>query len=67
MKIKASLIKCKDLKAGDLFSIRGQDYWGNPSPTSVGEKVYMRTEVPCSPSQAEEPIYLITIEKELNG
>jgi hypothetical protein len=63
MRIKAELIKCKDLKPGDLFSIRGQDYWGVPSQTAVGEKVYMRTEVPCPIGQAEEDIYLITIDR----
>lgn len=67
MKIKANLIKCKDLKAGDLFSTAGQDWWDSPSETAVGQKVYIRTAVPCPVEQAEESIYLITIEKELNG
>ncbi len=65
MKIKATPIKGQDLKPGDLFSTAGQDYWDNPDPGSVGEKVYIRTNNPAEwyPDFGSY-VYKITIEKE---
>ena len=59
MKIKATPIKAKDLKPGDLFSTAPQLYWDKRDPNSLGEKVYMRTDAPTPKDQAEEEIYLI--------
>ncbi len=42
MKIKATPIKGQDLKPGDLFSTASQEYWDNPNPGSIGEKVFIR-------------------------
>ena len=66
MKIIATKIKAKELKAGDLFSNVGQLYWNNSNikaHQSIGEKVYIRTEEPCPEDQEEEEIYRIEIEK----
>ena len=63
MKIKATKIKGKDLKAGDLFSTADQLYWDNiESKMSIGEKVYIRTNTPCPKDQANEEIFKIVIE-----
>ena len=67
MKIKTELVKGKDLKPGDLFSTRGDDYWQHLNSKillSLGEKVYIRTEAPLpSIAEGEEQVYRITIEK----
>ena len=63
MKITATQIKAKELKPGDLFSTAGQEYWDKMSFGSLGEKVYIRTNTPTPIDQAEDEIYLITIEK----
>ena len=64
MKITATKIKGKDLKAGDLFSTANQTYWNNhKNNRSIGEKVYIRTEEPCPAGQENEEIYKIEIEK----
>lgn len=69
MKIIATLIKGKDLKAGDLFSTAGQDYWDvvenlrETDPLRIGEKVYIRTDTPCPDGQENEEIYKILIIK----
>lgn len=68
MRITATLVKAKDLEPGDLFSIANQEYWDiicQPSSVglSVGEKVYVRTPVPCPLEQADDLIYKIQIIK----
>jgi len=63
MKIKAIKIKCKDLKAGDLFSTAGSEYWDNFNPLSIGERVFIRTEVDGPKEELEDDIYKIEIEK----
>lgn len=66
MKITATKVKAKELEPGDLFSTAGQYYWdhsANIAAGSVGEKVYIRTEMPARPDQEEEEIYRITITK----
>lgn len=62
MKITTQQLKCKELIAGDLFSTASQFYWDNRDKNAVGEKVYIRTEAPCPPTQAEDDIYKITIQ-----
>ena len=65
MKILAEACKGRDLKPGDLFSTRGQDYWSNIQYNcAIGEKVYIRTEEPCdSAPDADMTVYRITVEK----
>ncbi len=63
MKIKAIKVKCKDLKAGDLFSTAGPEYWDNFNPLSIGEKVYIYTGNPGPKEEEEDDIYRIEIEK----
>lgn len=65
MKIIATKIKGKDLKAGDLFTTADQDYWDSIAEHhSIGEKVYIRTDEPCPEDQEDEEIYKLTIENE---
>lgn len=68
MKVTATKVKAKELKAGDLFSTAGQLYWDNcKNNHSIGEKVYIRTGEPAPVKQRENYIYRITITlKELN-
>ena len=61
MKIKSTLIKAGDLRAGDLFSTASQLYWDNRDINSIGEKVYIRTDAPTPPNQKDDDIYLIEI------
>ena len=63
MKIKATKIKAKKLKAGDLFSTADKLYWDNHhNNLSIAEKVYIRTNEPCPKDQENEEIYKIEIE-----
>ena len=62
MKIIATQVKGKDLKSGELFSAADQFYWDNRPRNAIGEKVYIRTDAPCSKSQEDELIHRITIE-----
>lgn len=64
MKILAKPVKGKDLKPGDLFSTANQLYWDNRNPESIGEKVFIRTDTPLTPEQAQEEICRIEIDKE---
>lgn len=64
MRIKAYKVKCSELKPGDLFSTQGEKYWEHPlrdGDNPVGQKVYIRTEVPCPETEANEDIYKIKI------
>ena len=66
MKIKTTRLFGRDLKAGDLFSTAGQDYWDGVNANlkgSIGEKVYIRTKEVCPIGQEEEIVYKLTIEK----
>ncbi len=66
MRVVATRVKAKDLKTGDLFSKVGQSYWDSavgPNTTSVGEKVWIRTHVPCLESQENDYVYWIRIER----
>lgn len=65
MKVVATLVKAKELKPGDLFSVIGPAYWENiDAKESIGEKVWLRTNTPTPPDQAEADVYLIKIEEE---
>ena len=62
MKIYSKAVLCKDLKPGDLFSTAHQAYWDLMDTTqAIGEKIYIRTNVPCPQDQAEHEIQRITI------
>jgi len=61
MKIIVTKVKGKDLKSGDLFTTANQEYWDNRSPLALGEKVYIRTDMPCPENQKEEEIYRVDI------
>lgn len=69
MNIKAIPITGEKLKAGDLFSTAGQEYWDTTKnlretdPLRIGEKVYIRTDTPCPKGQEKEEVYKIIIEK----
>lgn len=66
MRVIATKVKAKDLKQGDLFSNADQHYWDSaagPGTKSVGEKVWIRTHVPCRREQADDYVYRITIER----
>jgi hypothetical protein len=62
-RIKAELVVARDLKPGELFSIVGPDYWdGALDHGSVGERIYVRTNMPSSDFPDEhEAVYRITI------
>ena len=64
MKIKATPIKGKDLKPGDLFSTAGPLYWDDVKDTyAIGEKVYIRTETPYDrANDFNSTVYKIEIE-----
>ena len=62
MKITATKVKAKDLKEGDLFSQKDQNYWDKFRPIgAIGEKVYIRTDVPVHKGEEKTEIYRITI------
>jgi len=62
-KVKAELIVARDLKPGELFSTVGEEYWGDAlDHGSVGECVYIRSNVPSSYFPDDhEAVYRITI------
>ncbi len=65
MKIRATPVKGSDLKPGDLFSTASQEYWDNPNPGSVGEKVYIRMDTPAEwYPDFDAYVYKITVEKD---
>jgi len=65
MRIKAEMVKTRELKAGDLFSTASDIYWEitRMNNHSLGERVYIRTDEPTPIDQANEDIYRITIIK----
>lgn len=67
MKVIATKVKTQDLEPGDLFSTADQRYWTSAikyKVGSVGETVYIRTNVPCPEDQMDQDIHRITIERE---
>lgn len=65
MKIKAEKVLARELELGDLFSIRGPEYWDNLAKrNSIGESVYIRTATSATfAPDPDEPMFRITIEK----
>lgn len=61
LKIKATRIKGKDLKPGDLFSTAGPFYWSRRDPMAIGEKVYIRTDASFGQDQEEQIVFKIEI------
>ena len=62
MKFIATVIRARDLKPGELFSVCGQAYWdGVRERGSIGEKVYIRTAEPAdSAPDPDKVVYRIT-------
>ena len=55
----------RHLLPGDLFSVRGPEYWAEAMDRDgIGEKIFIRTNNPVLPSDADEPIYRIEIRRE---
>ena len=50
----------KDLQPGELFSSEGASYWDHRDPSSIGEKVYIRTEGYLPPAEGETIVWRIT-------
>lgn len=65
--IKAEPVIAKDLKPGELFSVRGPEYWDTFSTRdSVGESAYIRTNVPGEKfPDADAEVFRITIVREV--
>jgi hypothetical protein len=63
MKIIATKVKAKELKAGELFSTADQSYWDNRDKLNVGERVYIRTEGLTPKSQEDDEVYRIEIKE----
>jgi len=66
MKVQVEEVKAGDLEPGDLFSTAGRAYWDKRDgwPLGyIGEKVYIRTNVPCPEDQADQKIYKVTVHK----
>ena len=63
MRVQVKEVKVEDLEPGDLFSTAGEDYWDNLDDGSVGEKVYIRTDVPCPEDQVGLKVYKVTVQK----
>lgn len=64
MKIKTERVKTQDLKPGDLFNNADQFYWDHRDPSSVAERVYIRTDAPVSEDDKETTTFRITIIKQ---
>jgi len=67
LQITATPVPAKELKPGDLFSTAGPLYWGSlKERASIGEKVYIRTDVPADRFCEDDPnaiVYRITLER----
>jgi len=65
MRIIATLVRGEELQPGDLFSTLGPEYWDKfPQKAGVGERVYIRTLMPCPVDQRNEQIYRVTVVNE---
>ena len=64
-KIIATPTTGRHLLPGDLFSARGPEYWSDALDRGgIGDKVFIRTNNPVLPSDADELIYRIEIRRE---
>ena len=64
MKFKATKVKARELKPGDMFSTKGSEYWAtadNDKPKSLGERVFLRTNIATPGDQAEKDIFKIEV------
>jgi len=63
--IKATKCRGDELQPGDLFSTAGPGYWDQfPSRDSVGERVYIRTNVPsCEFVDGDASIYRVEVQR----
>lgn len=64
MQIKTTLVKAKELKPGDLFTKMGPTYWRHRDHSSIGEKLYVRTDAELPADELNTPTYRVTIKKE---
>jgi hypothetical protein len=65
MRIECIETTGKNLEAGDLFSTAGSEYWDYIDLNgSIGERVYVRTNVPCTiANDSDVKIYKLIIHK----
>jgi hypothetical protein len=63
--IQAVPMRGGDLQPGDLFSTVGPAYWSRMTWHSIGERVYIRTNAATPVEQQDEPIFKITIIREI--
>lgn len=61
MRVRATRVRSAELLPGELFSTADQAYWDSRDPLAVGERVYIRTDAPCPPDQANEPIFRVEV------
>lgn len=62
MRVVATKVKGRELLPGDLFSVRGPDYWDHYDRLSVGQKVWLRTEASADLFEdADEDVYRISV------
>ena len=66
-KVTCEEMLATDLKAGDLWSTVGPEYWDKAlDKGSIGERAYIRTHAPSSvdPEAESIKVYRLTIERE---
>jgi hypothetical protein len=64
IRFKATETTCEQVKPGEAFSSAGPEYWDNPNPGSIGERVFLRTDASCPAADIGKSIYVITVEQE---
>lgn len=63
MRIFAEETTGGELAPGELFSTAGPQYWDHAGEKgSLGERVYIRTEVPTPDTEAQAVVYRITVQ-----
>jgi len=61
---RCELVEGEDLHPGDFFSTAGDEYWSQAlDGSSLGEKVYVRTNCPCPERERHTHIYQLTFTK----
>jgi hypothetical protein len=66
VRIVAEMRYAHEIEAGELFSIASQLEWDEFSKDeeAIGQKVFIRTNSPCPPDQANDIVYRITVIRE---
>ncbi len=68
MKIKATPVKMKDLKPGDLFGIPDDDsgaaFFENPPADAICMSVALRESAPLLPDEGELEVFRLEVERE---